>query len=347
MFDLLVFIGRFQPLHNEHLRIIEQASQQAHNVLVIVGGAGKARTIRNPFTFEERKGIIASAAPSNVIIKPAFDYTYNDTKWAKEVYTTILETALEIANPGCSKGFYPNGHGDMRIGLIGASKDGTSFYLNMFPQLEFVNVRLEKILSATAIRDVYFDVPNWKDFIIHLVPQTTISFLDNFCKETKQALVQEQSFVSKYKAAWGSAPYTVKHVTVDALVEQSGHVLLVKRRAFPGKGLWALPGGHLNPEEYMLEGALRELREETGLKVPTPVLKGSVVNKQVFDDPFRSTLGRVITQAYHIKLPDSRKLPKVRGADDAEKAVWIPVASLKEDMLFDDHFHIIQYFLGV
>ncbi len=51
---------------------------------------------------------------------------------------------------------------------------------------------------------------------------------------------RELEHVKAYKKAWEAAPYPVKHVTVDAVVEQSGHVLVVKRRAEPGKGLLAL-----------------------------------------------------------------------------------------------------------
>jgi bifunctional NMN adenylyltransferase/nudix hydrolase len=67
----------------------------------------------------------------------------------------------------------------------------------------------------------------------------------------------------------------------------------------------------------------------------------------MFDDPHRSNIGRVITFAAHIKLVDDTKLPKVKGSDDAEKAIWLPIADMREDMFFDDHFGIVQYFLGV
>jgi bifunctional NMN adenylyltransferase/nudix hydrolase len=136
-------------------------------------------------------------------------------------------------------------------------------------------------------------------------------------------------------------------MTVDAVVEQSGHILVVKRRAEPGKGLWALPGGHLEEFETLNDGVIRELREETKIKVPDPVLRGSIHNTRMFDDPYRSNIGRVITYAAHIKLAGDTKLPKVKGADDAEKAVWLPIGMIKEDMFFDDHFHIINYFLGL
>ena len=60
-FDLLVFVGRFQPFHNEHKRVIDIALQKSKNVLILVGSAGKARTIRNPFTFDERKKMIVNS----------------------------------------------------------------------------------------------------------------------------------------------------------------------------------------------------------------------------------------------------------------------------------------------
>ena len=94
-------------------------------------------------------------------------------------------------------------------------------------------------------------------------------------------------------------------------------------------------------------GQIRSMKEETGIKVPEAVLRGSIRDHETFDDPYRSTLGRVITKAYHFKLPDDITLPKVKGADDAIRAKWIPINDLHEEDFFDDHFFIISYFLGL
>ncbi len=96
-----------------------------------------------------------------------------------------------------------------------------------------------------------------------------------------------------------------------------------------------------------MDGAIRELKEETKLKIPVSVLKGSIVNEKLFDDPNRSMLDRVITMAYHFSLTNDTKLPKVKGSDDAEKAFWCPINEIKEEMMFDDHFFIINYFLNL
>ena len=58
-FDNLVFIGRFQPFHVEHKRVIDIALKKSNNVQILIGSSGKARSVRNPFTFEERRDMIA------------------------------------------------------------------------------------------------------------------------------------------------------------------------------------------------------------------------------------------------------------------------------------------------
>lgn len=344
MFDLLVFIGRFQPFHNEHKRVIDTALKNARNVLVLVGSSGKARTVRNPFTFEERSQMIYGAYHPcdmhRLHVRPLRDKTYNDSAWIKQVQDIVTKTAIDLHNP-----MGVNLHGTGRVGLIGASKDNSSYYLKLFPQWESVNVPLDTPIHATDIREKFFNDEPY--FGINL-PNTVFDYMIGF-SNTKEfdALQREQWFIEKYKEAWEAAPYPVKHLTVDAVVEQSGHILLVKRRSEPGKGLWALPGGHLEPDETLADGVIRELREETGIKVPDPVLRGSVHATHMFDDPYRSNIGRVVTFASYIKLMDATSLPRVKGADDAEKAKWVPISEITEDRLFDDHYHIIQYFLGL
>lgn len=348
-FDLLVFVGRFQPFHLEHKRIIDIALEKSRNVLVLVGSAGKARTIRNPFTFEERAEMIYGAYEENVcdqdriIIKPLYDKTYNEAAWISQVQHIVKDTALDVVNNFNS--WRASGYNDAKVGLIGASKDNTSYYLKMFPQYRSVNVEIQADLHATEIREKYLETSLLRP---DKVPASVTKFLVDFAgTEMYEQLHSELNFVHEYKKQWEAAPYPVKHATVDAVVEQSGHILLVKRRSEPGKGLWALPGGHLNEYERQLDGAIRELREETKIKVPEAVLRGSIRDHETFDDPYRSTLGRVITKAYHFKLADDVTLPKVKGADDAEKAKWVPISDLREEDFFDDHYFIIQYFLGL
>ena len=60
-------------------------------------------------------------------------------------------------------------------------------------------------------------------------------------------------------------PAALRHVVVHAIIERDGALLLV-RRAPPllEGGKWGLPGGFLDRDETLVEGVLREIREETG-----------------------------------------------------------------------------------
>lgn len=51
-------------------------------------------------------------------------------------------------------------------------------------------------------------------------------------------------------------------------------VLLHQRVKDPNKGLWVAPGGKLEPDESPSECAIREMREESGLEIETPQLRG-------------------------------------------------------------------------
>jgi bifunctional NMN adenylyltransferase/nudix hydrolase len=235
-----------------------------------------------------------------------------------------------------------------KIGVIGHKKDDSSFYLDMFPQWEYENVELIEFLSAVDIRDLYFKRDVNMKFIQGVVPETTFDFLTEF-KNTPEyeQIIREREFVANYKKQYASLPYPPIFSTADAVVIQSGHVLMIRRRAEPGKGLWALPGGYVNAgtDKSVEDAAIRELREETMIKVPGPVLRGNIVRSKVFDAIDRSPRGRIITHAFFIQLPDG-ELPKVKGSDDAEKARWVPIAEVRSEECFEDHFEIIMSFLG-
>ena len=75
--------------------------------------------------------------------------------------------------------------------------------------------------------------------------------------------------------------------------------------------------------------------------------EGSLKGRQVFDDPDRSQRGRTITHAFYFEFT-SGDLPAVRGSDDAARARWVPLAEARRlrEHLFEDHFFILEHFLG-
>lgn len=132
--------------------------------------------------------------------------------------------------------------------------------------------------------------------------------------------------------------YTYKYprpaVTADCIVmtnEPLPKVLLIQRGADPFKGAWAFPGGFMNMDETTEDCAIRELEEETGLKVTAVDQIGAY--SKVDRDP----RGRTITVAY-LAIIDSPE--KVIGQDDAAKAEWFPITELPH--LAFDHYDIMQ-----
>jgi 8-oxo-dGTP diphosphatase len=64
---------------------------------------------------------------------------------------------------------------------------------------------------------------------------------------------------------------------VGAVITRAdGQLLLIKRGNEPGRGLWSLPGGHVEPGESDVVAVAREVREETGLVVKVGALAGRV-----------------------------------------------------------------------
>src|SRR6185312_1812605 len=118
--------------------------------------------------------------------------------------------------------------------------------------------------------------------------------------EVFAAMAEEHRYVEAYKTSWKVAPYPVVFVATDILALQADpagvpHILLVRRGGMPGKGQWAMPGGYLDPHEELVDGALRELREETGMGLSDAELKACLRRVEVFSDPDRASRGRVIT----------------------------------------------------
>lgn len=337
----VVLIGRFQPVHNAHMGIIKRAMEMAaEKLVIIVGSANKPRKYKDPFTINERVALLQKAVDAEQLTEKyncEVSYTlvedtfYNDDAWAARV-----QTLVDLHTYGGT------------TAIIGHKKDESSFYLDMFPQWEYVEFPFSNVLHATDIRDLYFRDQTNFDFLEKVVPPTTLHFMRQFAiSPAFKEIVAERKFIAEYRKQFDGLKYAPTFVTADAVVTCAGHILLVERGAMPGKGLWALPGGFLNAktDRSMRDCMIRELREETKLKVPAPVLLGSIINEKVFDAINRSDRGRIVTHAFHIALP-AGPLPKVKGSDDARHAEWVPIGNLKSAEFFDDHIEIIRYFTG-
>jgi len=124
-------------------------------------------------------------------------------------------------------------------------------------------------------------------------------------------------------------------ITVDAVIFKkigiSSELLLIKRKANPFKDKWALPGGFLEVTESLIEGAKRELKEETGVEIE------DLEQIRTYGDVNRDPRGRTISVAY---IGFLEKEVVIKAGDDAKEAAWFNIDKLPE--LAFDHSKIIK-----
>ncbi len=339
-----VCIGRFQPFHAGHLAMLRRALEKAPRCVVVLGSSFQARTPKNPFSWQERAEMIRLSLPleeqEKVQFLPLRDW-YDEARW-----TVAVREGVEALCPPSA------GTGD--IALVGHFKDATSNYLRNFPGWRMLSVDRLHPADATSLRDAYFassreDMPGTLAALVDQVSPAVKAFLQGWSAlPAFEALREEWTMLRNYRAAWATAPYPPVFVTVDAVLRCAGHVLLIRRGQAPGKGLFAMPGGFIEQRETAYQSALRELHEETGLNLLPESMRQSLRATQAFDHPDRSQRGRTITHAHYFDFGD-RELPEVRAGDDAASAQWVPIDQLLslEDQFMDDHFHILDHFLGL
>lgn len=330
-----VFIGRFSPIHLGHVALLNKALEVAENVIVVIGSHNRAKNIKNPWSSLERQEMIESCLSEENKARTSFvfmnDYLYSDNQWIFTLQNKIAEASNDSED----------------IALVGFNSDDSSYYLNYFPKWKFYNCPTDYEFHATYIRDLLFK----KDIAYKkcLLPNVS-DFLEKWSSSQDfERLKEEYDYISNYKEQWRGAPFPISFNTVDAITICNGHVLLVRRGKSHGKGLLACPGGFIEQNEAIENGCIRELKEETKIKLSKEDLQKSITSSKVFDHPKRSERGRTISHAFLFSLKNIVGLPKVIGSDDADKAFWLPLNEVfeREAEFFEDHFYIIQYFLGI
>jgi bifunctional NMN adenylyltransferase/nudix hydrolase len=379
MKDVAVYIGRFNPFHLGHAYVLEQALKKYKLVIVLVGSAFQPRMPKNPFTYEERKEMIEtwklnwSFDPTKVgslVVLPMRDFASNNM-WIKSVQSTVHNAMRKFC--------LERNEILTDVTITGSDRDDTTWYLEAFPQWnkDLVPAMQHKPgtasdLSATSVRQVMYESDMALEKVATLgdkLPASTIRFIERFMRNNRDeldALRVQYQFIVEGHEKWKVAPFPVTFNTADAVIIQSGHVLMIQRANQPGYGLWALPGGYVNQKERIRAAAVREALEETGIRLTTgknaeeitkKMLDGAIRDKEIFDDPNRSERGRIITVAYLMRLDDTKPLPKVSGqlvpayeangketietfAAEWKRLEWV---SANTHLIFEDHDRIIGW----
>jgi ADP-ribose pyrophosphatase YjhB (NUDIX family) len=122
--------------------------------------------------------------------------------------------------------------------------------------------------------------------------------------------------------------------TADIIIEKNKKVVLIERGRFPFIGKFAFPGGFIEWRERPEHAAVREAKEETGLKVKLLDILGYY---SVENDP----RGHIVTTVF-IAKPISGKL---KGGDDAAKAFWVDPRKIKRNQMVKNHFIALKDYL--
>ncbi|NML43591.1 bifunctional nicotinamide-nucleotide adenylyltransferase/Nudix hydroxylase [Ramlibacter sp. G-1-2-2] len=333
-----VCIGRFQLLHDAQLALVRAALKLAPRCAVVVGSAYQARSPRNPFTWQECADMVKLALTEDerarVEFIPVRD-AWDQARWVANVQAAVAQRT-----------------GQARIVLVGHRKDASSEYLDDFPGWALHDVGRLGEIHGKALRAALYTGGSLEAALAAIasqVPPSTLDFVRSWAQlPFYERLRSEWQELAEEHDKWASAPYPPVFVTVDAVVRIGDRVLLIRRGRAPGKGLLALPGGFLEQRETVYQSAVRELEEETGFRLLPSEMEHALKAARVFDHPDRSQRGRVITHAHYFDLGE-RLAPEIAGSDDAAEARWVKIADLPsmEDQFHDDHFHILDAFLGL
>lgn len=346
--DLVIFLGRMEPPTVAHCASIMEALKHGKFVMVGLGTHNSPRTVKNPWNTEERIEMLKSAIPiqfhSRLVFVGLEDFP-NDSEWVANVGGLARATARQLVGK------------EDNIAILAHQKDKSTYYVDYFKFLKatipFNEVKLDNmqaVLSATKIRELMFT--GYLGLCAPALPAGVLEWIGNWIgSEAHQYVQEEWDEAIKYEKMFHNVPYkNTNCLTADSVVIQSGHILLIQRAESPGKGLWALPGGHVDNTESGFEASLRELLEETCIKVPKKVLVGSHYASKWYDDPNRSLrcritglYGRTVTNANFYKLNDQEALARVKAGSDAKVAKWVPIDVFLNEMkplMFEDHYNI-------
>jgi len=348
----LVYIGRFQPFHNAHLQTIEMASKLTEQLIVIIGSDNAPRTTKNPFSTHERKSMIFNSIKESndidfdcdIIIESCEDFVYDDSIWVSNI-TSIVEKFAQD-----------------KIGIIGHSKDDSSFYLDLFPEWELYPVERLSDINATDIRNEFLDIRNIRIYqgLNYLVDKTDSFIRDNVPNAVYEAIKyfvngknQRISF-THYETLYNEFIYIENHngweldflenqpffVMAHCFIKSNNKILLNKRSHTFGNGLLELPGNYINPklDKSITYSSIRALKDLLQLdSIVNIELANNVEKIEVYDKIGRSQLGRHIAHVVHFKIEN----PVIQTLYAKNTLVWIDIENLDRKDFFEDHYDII------
>lgn len=316
-----VYIGRFAPFHNAHRKVINDVlALNPKKLLVLIGSSNMARSYHTPFTAMQRANFVHGhfMHDERVTVELTDDYPYDNGLWKLGIRSKVAGVEGRPNN----------------VVLVCPGKDSeTVWYQNQFPEWKRLQVPIEPGYDSTKIRKLMFTDKPYE----HLVPEQVSNFIDHFWPQYNDAR-HDFELVEEYKARNTKNQYPAAIYCADNVVTFGRDVLLIQRGKHSiGRGLWALPGGHVDPGEWSHDAAKRELLEETGI-APEPDPR----SRRVYAWPHRDPRGRCITEAFQTIVGSRLELTP---GDDAGDARWWNINDVIPTMMYADHYFILKDYL--
>lgn len=155
-----------------------------------------------------------------------------------------------------------------------------------------------------------------------------------FCVSCGTALEESAPFSPQLCNNCGTRHYHNSKPCSGALVVQDGRVLLARRGVEPFKGYWDIPGGFLEAGEHPEVGAIRELAEETGLRIRLNGLLGMYMDRYGSD-------GAWIINIYYVAEVLGGTLAVM---DDVAALEWFALQDLPGEFAFEHQNQVIEDF---
>ncbi|MBD3229355.1 MAG: nicotinamide-nucleotide adenylyltransferase [Candidatus Lokiarchaeota archaeon] len=152
-----VFLGRFQPIHNGHLKVIKTILEEVDELIILIGSSQYSHSFNNPFTAGERISMIRNALKQkNIDLRRVYIIPIPDTNdnriWVSHVAATIPQFDLFFTNnPLVSRLMKEAGYKTKNTKMFQRDK-----------------------LSSTEIRNRIYNHEPWES----LVPESVASFIE-------------------------------------------------------------------------------------------------------------------------------------------------------------------------
>lgn len=312
MYQSLVLIGRFQPFHNGHYKLVRYGLARCEILVIALGSANYSKTLHNPWPADQRKAMISACLTEDELAKIIWveldDYWYDDATWFQQAKVTITNAVSSDS-----------------IALLAHYKDrDTSSYLHQFPDWQHCVYQTDDRTDATEIRRLMFE-QKW-DQLTHLVPKPVDECLSYYRQHPHCFYLLEC-----YQKA---CLQRVSILEVGLVILCRDMVLMTKDHASEHHSIYSLPVTDLDDSMTISDctNALKTIVLGDGHQ--STIIKFS----SIYDNPKRTFVKRTLMHAGCVTCDHE--------VNTLSQYEWVSFASLSPNNCQDDHYFIIRHMLN-